>query len=237
MASSAELAGRRVVVAGASGGIGRAVAARLAAAGADLVLVARGRERLEAVAAQVGGEVMAADTADAGAVEALRARVEGAGAVDALVNAAGDFDVAPIASTEPAMFDRMIDANLRAPFLMIRAFLPGMLEAGRGHVVTIGSVAGRVAFPENGAYSASKFGVRGLHAVLEQELRGTGVRCTLVDPAATDTGIWDALDPDGRDDLPSRASMLPPDAVAEAVHFAITRPQGIHVPAVSIQRS
>ena len=170
-------------------------------------------------------------------MEALRARVEAEGPLDALVNAAGDFDLSPVAATDPAMFDRMVDANLRGPFHMIRAFLPAMLEAGRGHVVTIGSVAGRIAFPGNGAYSASKYGVRGLHAVLEQELRGTGVRCTLVDPAATDTAIWDPLDPDARDDLPSRADMLPATAVADAVHYAITRPSGVRIPAVSIERS
>jgi hypothetical protein len=89
-------------------------------------------------------------------------------------------------------FDRMIAVNLRAAFLLMRAFVPGMLARGRGHIVTIGSVAGRQAFPSNGAYSASKFGVRGLHAVLAAELRGTGVRATFVEPAATDTPLWDA---------------------------------------------
>lgn len=237
MASSVELTGRRILVTGASGGIGRAVAERLGAAGAALILVARGVDRLEAVAAAVGGEAVPTDTADAGAVEALRSRVEAAGPLDALVNAAGDFALSRVADTDPAMFDRMLDANLRGPFHVIRAFLPAMLEAGRGHVVTIGSVAGRVAFPENGAYSASKYGVRGLHAVLAQELRGTGVRCTLVDPAATDTGLWDPLDPDARDDLPSRAGMLSATAVADAVHYAITRPAGVQIPAVSIERS
>jgi NADP-dependent 3-hydroxy acid dehydrogenase YdfG len=149
----------------------------------------------------------------------------------------GTFDLAPVAETDPAMFDRMIDGNLRGPFLVLRAFLPAMLEAGRGHVVTIGSVAGRVAFPGNGAYSASKFGVRGLHAVLEQELRGTGVRCTLVEPAATDTSIWDPIDPDSRPDLPSREAMLSAGAVADAVVYAVTRPPELHVPTIAVQRS
>ncbi|NIP80551.1 MAG: SDR family NAD(P)-dependent oxidoreductase, partial [Gemmatimonadetes bacterium] len=118
-----------------------------------------------------------------------------------------------------------------------RAFLPAMLEAGDGHVVTIGSVAGRVAFPGNGAYSASKFGVRGLHAVLEEELRGTGVRCTLVEPAATDTAIWDPLDPDASPGLPGRDVMLSPDAVADAVHYVITRPPEVRIPSIAVQRS
>jgi NADP-dependent 3-hydroxy acid dehydrogenase YdfG len=237
MASSPDLAGRRVVVTGASSGIGLATARRLADAGAALVLVARGRDRLEVVAAELGAEAIAADTADPAAVDALRDRVLGSGVPFAVVNAAGGFDLAPVAETSPEMFDRMIDGNLRGPFLVTRAFLPAMLEAGHGVVVTVGSVAGRVAFPGNGAYSASKFGVRGLHAVLEQELRGTGVRCTLVEPAATDTPIWEPHAPDRRDDLPDRSAMLPPDAVADAILYVLTRPPEVHLPAVSIQRS
>jgi NADP-dependent 3-hydroxy acid dehydrogenase YdfG len=237
MASSAELSGRRILVAGASGGIGLAVARRLAAAGAQLILVARRTAPLEAAAAETGGTAVAGDIADLAFVETLRAGVARGGDLDAVVNAAGDFDLAPVATTSAAMFRRMVDANLTAPFFLIRAFLPAMLEARRGHIVTVGSVAGRVAFPGNGAYSASKFGVRGLHAVLEQELRGTGVRCTLVEPGATDTGIWDPLDPDGRDDLPGRDVMLSADAVADAVHYALTRPPDVLIPTLPVQRS
>lgn len=242
--ASLDLTGRRIVVTGATGGIGRAIAARLAGAGAELVLMARTADRLEPLAAELGATAVAGDAGDPADVEALRAHVEaadGAGGPSAgpygLVNAAGAFDLAPVAGTEPAMFERMIHGNLRAPFLATRALLPGMLERGVGHVVTIGSVAGRVAFPGNGAYSASKFGVRGLHAVLVAELRGTGVRATLVEPAATDTAIWDPLGPDDRDDLPGRGDMLDPDAVAEAVHFAITRPPAVSIPTVAVQRS
>jgi NADP-dependent 3-hydroxy acid dehydrogenase YdfG len=236
MASSAELAGRVAVVTGASGGIGAAVSGRLAAAGASVWMVARGRDRLEAAARAAGGKAVVADVADPAGAEAVRHAV-GATPVDILVNAAGSFDLAAIAETAPEMFDRMIDGNLRAPFLAIRALLPGMLEAGRGHVVTIGSVAGRRAFPENGAYSASKFGVRGLHAVLDEELRGTGVRSTLVEPAATDTGLWDPLDPDGRPDLPSRNVMLSPERVAETVLYVVTRPPDVAIPAIAVERS
>ncbi|MEJ2503080.1 MAG: SDR family NAD(P)-dependent oxidoreductase [Gemmatimonadota bacterium] len=237
MASSPDLAGRRVVVTGASSGIGLATARRLAEAGAALVLVARGRDRLEGVARDLGAESVAADTADAVAVDALRDRVLEGGTPFAVVNAAGGFDLASVADTTPEMFDRMLDGNLRGPFLVIRAFLPALLEAGEGVLVTVGSVAGRVPFAGNGAYSASKFGVRGLHAVLAQELRGTGVRSTLVEPGATDTPIWDPHGPDRRDDLPDRSTMLPADAVADAIVYILTRPTEVHLPAVSIQRS
>jgi NADP-dependent 3-hydroxy acid dehydrogenase YdfG len=210
---------------------------RLGECGAVVMAVARRREPLEALASETGARALTADAANADDVDALARRIGEEGAVFALINAAGSFDMAPVAETEPEMFERMVSGNLRAPFLMTRAFLPAMLEAGAGHVVTIGSVAGRVAFPGNGAYSASKFGVRGLHEVLVQELRGTGVRATLVEPAATDTGIWDPFDPDRRDDLPGRDAMLPAEAVADAVLYTITRPPEVHLPAVAVQRS
>ena len=241
MASSPEAAsplkGKRVVVTGATGGIGRAAAKRLAADGAELIVVARGRERLHTLATELECRAVAADTADRTAVDALRVKVLSGGAPFAVVNAAGGFELAAVAETDPDMFDRMIDGNLRGPYLVARAFLPAMLEAGEGHLVTVGSVAGRVAFPGNGAYAASKFGVRGLHEVLAQELRGTGVRATLVEAAATDTPIWDPVDPDRRDDLPDRSAMLSPHAVADAIRYLLTRPPEVHVPTVAIQRS
>ncbi len=237
MASWPELRDRRVLVTGATGGIGLAVARGLASSGARLLLTARTADRLGALAQELGAEALPADVADASAVAALRERVEAAGSLDALVNAAGAFDLAPVAETDPAMLDRMLDGNLRAPFLCIRAFLPAMLARGQGQIVTVGSVAGRSAFPGNGAYSASKFGVRGLHAVLDEELRGTGVRATLVEPAATDTPIWDAIQPNAREDLPSREQMLSAEAVADAVLYALSRPTEVRIPVVSVQRS
>ena len=89
----------------------------------------------------------------------------------------------------------------------------------------------------NGAYSAAKFGVRGLHAVLDEELKGTGVRAALLEPAATDTPLWDPLDPDGREDLPSRAAMLDPARVADAVLYIVTRPPDVRIPALAVERS
>lgn len=239
MASSADprLGGQRVLVTGATGGIGAATVRRLAAAGAAVTATARGEERLRALAKETGVHTVAADVSVTAEARRVAEVVLDDGPPFAVVHAVGSFDLAPVADTDPGMFDRMIAGNLRAPFLMTRALLPAMLDAGAGHVVTIGSVASRAAFPGNGAYSASKFGMRGLHEVLVQELRGTGVRATLVEPAATDTPIWDPLDPDGRADLPGRDTMLPASAVADAVLFALTRPPEVHIPSVSIQRS
>ena len=112
-----------------------------------------------------------------------------------------------------------------------------MLARRSGHVVTIGSIAGRSAFPGNGAYAASKFGVRGLHEALAAELRGTGVRSTLIEPAATDTGLWDSIDLARNPGLPERSAMLQPAAVADAVLYALTRAPDVAVRNIILERS
>jgi NAD(P)-dependent dehydrogenase (short-subunit alcohol dehydrogenase family) len=231
------LRGRTALVTGASRGIGLAVARDLARAGAWVGMVARTERELARAAGAVGGHSIPADVTSAGAVHGLVGYVTEllGDTPDILVNAAGTFALAPIARTDPDTFERQIAVNLCGPFLLMRALLPLMLARRSGHIVNIGSVAGRVAFPENGAYSASKFGLRGLHEVLVQETRGTGVRATLVEPGATDTALWDPVDPDGRDDLPSRAQMLSPDDVARAVLFAATQPAGVEIPVIAVQ--
>jgi len=199
--------------------------------------VARGADELARAAGEAGGHAIPADVSDPRAVHTLATYVgELLGdAPDLLVNAAGTFMLSPLAATDPAEFDAQIAANLRAPFLLVRAFLPQMLERRSGHIVQIGSVAGRVAFPENGAYAASKFGQRGLHEVLLQEIRGTGVRATLVEPGATDTPLWDAIDPDNQPHLPDRAAMLRPDDVARVVLFAAGQPPHVQLPFIAVE--
>ena len=243
MASSAErgldLGGVTAVVTGASRGIGRAVATRLAAAGSKVALVARTVTELEAAAASVGGEPFPADVSDEASVERLFAAVSAAfgGVPEIVVNAAGAFGLAPIAETEVAAFDRQLASNLRAPFLVMRAVLPAMLARGSGHILTIGSVAGRQGFAGNGAYSASKFGVVGLHAVLDAETVGTGVRATLVEPAATATTLWDEVDRTRYPDLPSTGAMMTVEAVADVVVYALTRPREIAVRRLFLERA
>lgn len=229
-----------MLVTGASGGIGLATSKRLVAAGAQVVMVARTRATLEEAARQAGGHALPADVtdaADAGRLATELHRQTGRDAPDILVNAAGAFALAPLVRTTIEEFDRQIAANLRAPFVMIRMFLPMMLARGSGHIVTIGSIAGRQVFPLNGAYSASKYGVRGLHGVLDAELKGTGVRSTLIEPAATDTSLWDAIDRTVHVDLPGRESMLSAAEVAEAVLFAVTRPPETRVREIFLERT
>jgi NADP-dependent 3-hydroxy acid dehydrogenase YdfG len=236
--TDAPLVGHTALVTGASRGIGAAVALRLAGAGAQVQLLARSADVLARMARELGGNAWPADLEDEdellGVLDELAAALEGP--PDLVVNAAGVFDMATLADTSIDLFDRSLRANLRAPFLVIRALLPAMLSRGSGSIITVGSVAGHQAFRGNSAYSASKFGVRGMHDVLSEELRGTGVRATLVEPAATDTSAWDAYGPDERTDLPSRSAMLSPDDVAEAVLFAATRPTGVRIPLLRIER-
>ncbi|HET6230418.1 MAG TPA: SDR family oxidoreductase [Longimicrobiaceae bacterium] len=229
--------GKTVLVTGGSRGIGLAVSRALVRGGAWVGMVARTRDELARAAAEAGGHAIPADVSSPEGVHGLANYVAEllGDAPDVIVNCAGAFSLAPFAETDPADFDRQLDANLRGPFLVTRAFLPLMLRRRDGLVVNVGSVAGRTAFPRNAAYSASKFGLRGMHEVLLQEIRGTGVRATLVEPAATDTPLWDPLDPDQDPDLPSRAGMLRPEDVARVVLFAVSQPRHVEIPVVAVQ--
>jgi NAD(P)-dependent dehydrogenase (short-subunit alcohol dehydrogenase family) len=222
------LTGRVALVTGASRGIGAAVADTLQHAGARVVRVARSLPDREAS----GRLDCRADLTDPGQVDALAARVlDSWGPPDVLVNNAGGFLLAPLERTAPADFDAQLAVNLRAPFLVARAFLPAMRARG-GQLVTIGSIADHHAFPENAAYAAAKFGLRGLHEVLRAEYRATGVRCTLVSPGPTDTPVWDPVDPDNRPGFVPRHAMLRPADVADAVLWVATRPVHVDVECV-----
>ncbi len=243
------LAGRTALVTGASRGIGAATARALAGAGARVALLARSADALAALAAEVAAEVAAAgtpapvavpcDLGEPASVAAAAAAVDRAfaGPPDLLVNNAGRFAVAPAHETDPDDFAALVGANLVAPFRLVRAFLPAMRARGSGHLVTVGSVADRNAFPGNAAYAAGKYGLRALHEVLRAELRGTGIRASLVSPGPVDTPIWDPIDPDSREGFTPRAQMLPADAVARAVLFVVASPPEVNVDELRLSRS
>jgi NADP-dependent 3-hydroxy acid dehydrogenase YdfG len=235
------LAGRSALVTGASRGIGAAVARRLAGSGARVALLARTERALRELAAELGGDaiVIPCDMrrADAPGLAARALSAAGLDGPDIVVNNAGAFLVAPAHETSVDVFRETLEVNLTAPFGVVRAFLAGMRARRAGHVVTIGSIADRAAFPGNAAYAASKYGLRALHEVLRAELRGTGVRATLVSPGPVDTDLWDLVDPDNTPGFTPRAQMLPADAVADAVHYAVTAPAAVNVDELRLSRS
>jgi NAD(P)-dependent dehydrogenase (short-subunit alcohol dehydrogenase family) len=209
------------VVTGASRGIGAATAELLASEGAQVIRVAR------SLPAGSHGSFhdVPCDLTDPAQVNRLGVRiVTQHGAPDIVVSNAGSFLLRPLEETDPAEFQHQLAVNLAAPFHVARAFLPAMRNAGKGVFISMGSIADHVGFPENSAYAASKFGLRGLHETLVAEYRGSGVRLALVSPGPTDTEMWDQVDLEQRPELTPRSGMLRPNDVAEAILFVATRP-------------
>lgn len=225
---SLPLHGRTVLVTGASRGIGAATSRTLAAAGARVALVARGADALQALARELGPEHRAipADCTNPADVARMHADVIrwAGGTPDILVNNAGIYPRAKLHEQNPDEFAATLDVNLAAPFRVLYAFLVEMRARGSGHVVSIGTVADRNIWPMNGAYSASKYGLRALHEVLYAESRGSGVQATLIAPGAVDTDIWEPHEAELGKTLSPRHRMLKPDDVARAVLYAVTQP-------------
>lgn len=236
------VAGRTAIVTGASRGIGAEIARQLTKAGARVALAARDRVALDQVARSLGDSAIAVecDITDRQSVAAAGARLrqEFGGAPDIIVNNAGLFRVAPIDEMKPEDFIASITTNVIGPFLVMHEFLAEMRKRGSGHVVTIGSAGDRMLFPGNAAYSAGKFGIRAMHYVLRTDLRGTGVRASLISPSSVDTALWDHLDTESEEsEFPSRTEMLTPGDVARAVMFALTQPEPMNVDELRISRA
>jgi short-subunit dehydrogenase len=216
------LHGKRILLSGATGGIGRAIAEELAARGAGLVLSSRRKEELQALAGSLPGgpeqhEVVVADQAEPGSAEAL---VEEAGEIDGLVaNAAlpasGKLD--DFSSTE---VQRAIRVNFESPILMARALAPKLAEKGEGHLVFISSLSGKVGSPRSALYSSTKFGLRGFAFGLREDMRAHGVGVSIVSPGfVRGAGMW----ADAGVEPPPMIGMTTPAKVGRAVARAIER--------------
>jgi NADP-dependent 3-hydroxy acid dehydrogenase YdfG len=228
-------------VTGASRGIGAGIARSLAAEGARVVLVARNQDALAKLAAEIGNDavVAATDVTDQESVRSMSVAVTSTlgGAPDVVVNNAGVFEVAPLETMPAKLFTDVIDTNLLGPFLVARAFIAEMRARGSGHFVTIGSIADRHALPENGAYAPAKHALRAMHEVLREELRGSGVRATLVSPGPVDTAMWDGIAFGEERVVPARERMLRPRDVAAAVMYAVLQPASVNVDELRISHS
>ncbi|MFL5485214.1 MAG: SDR family oxidoreductase [Gemmatimonadaceae bacterium] len=235
------LSGRTAVVTGASRGIGAGIAEALGGEGVRVALVARTESKLKEESARIKGSIaVPCDITDAKAVEQATKRIatELGGAPDIIVNNAGIFSVGVVEETAAEVFANTINTNLVAPFLFVRAFLAEMKRRKTGHVVTIGSIADRTIFTGNAAYSAAKFGLRAVHEVLRAELKGTGVRTSLISPASTDTAMWDSVTVTDPVANPHETRpMLDPQDVMAAVMFALTRPERVNIDELRLSHS
>lgn len=225
-----------IAITGASSGIGEATAKLLAETGAKLVLGARRREQLENIAREIetaGGTAVAVEL-DVTRRDSMMAFAEAAGSqfgrIDVLVNNAGVMLLAPLADLRVEEWERMIDVNLKGILYGVAAFLPRMQAQERGHIVTVGSVAGRQVMPMNGVYAATKFAVRAIAESIRLE-GGTAIRSTLISPGATQTELFDKiLHPQIQEMVKARSgSALPVDSIARAIAFAIAQPDGVDV--------
>lgn len=166
--------GRRALLTGATGGLGRAIATALAAAGAELVLSSRKRDELEALAAGLPGDghsIAVSDLAEPGAAEALAAA---AGRIDLLVANAGLPASGWIEDFTPEQISRAVRVNLEAPMILARLLMGPMVERGEGHLVFVSSLAGKAASPRAALYNGTKFGLRGFALALREDLAGSG---------------------------------------------------------------
>jgi short-subunit dehydrogenase len=191
---------KTVVITGGSEGIGAATARLFAEAGANLVLVARSRKNLEAIAAELRDktrvEIFPMDVTDADTcVDLFKKAAFEFGSVDILVNNAGFHARGPVREVDADDLGRTIDVNLKAPIMLTRIALPYLEEAGGGAIINVASLHGKFASAGATTYSASKFGLRIFTLALNQELEGTGIKAAVVSPGPVDTGfIMENLD-------------------------------------------
>jgi short-subunit dehydrogenase len=211
------LAGRTVLLTGATGGLGHAIARRARTAGAELVITGRRTEVLEPLAHETGARALAVDLVDPDAVEHLAAECAD---VDVLVANAALPASGDLMSFSPEEIDRALAVNLRAPMILARVLGERMAERGHGHLVFISSLAGKVSSPGSAVYSATKFGLRGFAQGLRADLRTRGVGVSVVFPGfVRDAGMFH----DSRAELPRFVGTSTPEEVAEGVMRAIER--------------
>lgn len=236
MSDSQMLEGRVAVVTGGSSGLGRASAISLATAGASVAVLARSGADLEDTLVQIrdhqqgdraGAVAVSVDLADADSVgQAIEQVKRELGPVDILVNAAGTDAPGPVEELDAAGWDRVMDVNVRAVFLLSRAVFADMRNRGGGTIINIGSVAGRRGWANASAYCASKFALTGLTQAVAAEGRDHRIRACLLYPGAMDTH-WGTWSPEERDPAPEptpTAEAMPPEHVAELITWIAQSP-------------
>ena len=222
------------IVTGAGRGIGAAISRRLAALGATVLLVARDEGHLTDVKREIEGaggnaHVYPFDLLREDAIGAFATSVkERFGRCDVLVNNAGIGAIGkPLHETAPETWDAMMGTNLRAPYLMIRAFAPLMIAAGKGHMINVSSLAGHNPLKNGAAYAASKWGLNGLTYSVAEELREHGIRVSVVAPGSVNTDFGGS----GQDG----SWKIQPDDVANVVAMLVTQSSNSFVSEVLVR--
>jgi NADP-dependent 3-hydroxy acid dehydrogenase YdfG len=231
-----DIAGKVVIITGASSGLGEATARHLAAQGAHVTLGARRKDRLEALASEIrngGGkaEVFVTDVSRREDVEALvKGTVGTFGRVDVLINNAGIMLLSLLDKRKVDEWDRMIDVNIKGVLYGIAAVLPVFQNQGSGHFINVSSVAGHKTSRSTAVYSATKFAVRALSEGLRQEV-GPHIRTTIISPGAVATELPNNIsDPDVIERIDNLYKIaIPADAVARAIAYAISEPADVDI--------
>jgi len=231
---SKRLHNRVALITGASSGIGEATAIALAEAGAKVAIAARRRDRLDALAVQLGHLgaeplVLPADLLDEHEAQRIVAETEAHyGRLDILVNNAGVMYLEPVAEADLGRWRQMLELNLLSLIASTQAAVRGMRERGDGHIVNVSSTAGRIANPMGAAYSATKFGVVAFSEALRREIYQDRVRVSVIEPGLVATELRDhighAAVKDAINAWAESVRQLQPDDVADAIVFCVTRP-------------
>ena len=240
--SDPEIAGKVIVITGASSGIGEATARRLAASGAKVVLGARRTDRLKTLADEITkakgqAAFQALDVTKRDQVEAfVQLAKKTFGRIDVIVNNAGLMPLSPLAQLKVDEWDRMIDVNIKGVLYGIAAVLPIFQAQGSGHVISISSVAGHTIRPNGAVYSATKFAVRAISEGLRQEA-GDKFRVTVISPGAVESELAETIsDKTLKQQIEDYRKMaIPADAVARAIAFAIEQPANVDVNEILIR--
>lgn len=226
---------RTAVVTGASSGIGAATARRLVAEGFEVVAAARRRDRLDALRDELGERLrpVTLDVTSADSVAALAAEV--GGALSVLVNnAGGALGLEPVAEADPAEWRTMYEVNVIGALLVTQALLPALVAGGQGHVVVMGSTAGRIVYEGGGGYAAAKHGAAALAETLRLELNGQPVRVTEIAPGMVATEEFSLTRFHGDAERAAKVyqgvdAPLTADDIADCVAWCVTRPPHVDI--------
>lgn len=234
-----ELEGRRVLVTGASSGIGEATARELARRGVRVACMARTKEKVEDLAREIGGVALAADVGDEqAACRAVDEAAEGLGGLDAVANIAGVQLLAPFSDGRYEEWRRLLDTNVFGLLVVTHAALRHLREAGGGDIVNMGSIAGRRVTGSDGAvYSGTKFAVHAISEAIRRELHGENIRVMVISPGWVNTNLGkDMADEEIRENLQRRQEEigLAPEDVARQISRVLAEPRHIMLHEVAV---